>query len=95
MAARITKTSLEAAHICVSKLSDYERAASWFYQASPSDAPDYVNRIYADQLIHLGRLDEAVNFLEQLAERLALNDPQQQLGLVQRRLDVLREQVRP
>jgi tetratricopeptide (TPR) repeat protein len=90
------KLYLEAAHICVNKLSDYERAASWFYQASQlSDAPDYVRRQYADQLIHLGRLDEAVNFLEQLAERLALNDPQQQLGLVQRRLDVLREQVRP
>lgn len=90
------KLHLEAAHICVNKLSDYEGAANWFYQASQlSDAPDYVSRMYADQLIHLGRLDEAVNFLQQLAERLTLVDPQQQLGLVQRRIEALRQQMNP
>lgn len=90
------KLHLEAAYICINKLSDYERAASWFYQASQlSDAPDYVSRMYADQLIHLGHLEAAINFLEQLAERLLLADPQQQLGLVLRRIEVLRKKVKP
>lgn len=90
------KLHLEAAYICVNKLSDYEGAASWFYRASQlSDAPDYVRRLYADQLIHLGRVDDAIGFLEQLAKRLSQADPQQQMGLVLRRIEALRKQVQP
>ena len=51
--------------------------------------------MYADQLVHLGRLDDAVNFFQQLAERLTLVDPQQQLGLVQQRIEALRQQMNP
>lgn len=90
------KLHLEAAHICVNKLKDSERAARWYYKASQlPDAPDYVGRMYADQLVQLGRLGEALDFLDDLAQRLLQSDPHQQLSLVMRRIKMIQEQLKP
>ena len=84
---------LQAARICLNKLKDHERAAHWLFKASQlADVPAYVNRMYAGQLVHLGRIGEALNVLQGVAKHLKQSGRHKELGLLLHWIDEIREQ---
>ena len=67
---------IEIAHIYLNRLSDFETAAEYYHKAYTEyeDAPYYVGRLYAQILSHIGKFQEAYQFLITIYRELPSED---------------------